>query len=90
MALSSMVGSGRWPASRGDFAVRVMVCHWSRTRPVLSRIGQSPLGAWTGSRAAVAMKRARPSEWKKPPSAKKRVLDGAPLRAGQTKGFSES
>ncbi len=32
-------------ASRGDFAVRVMVCHWSRTRPVFRQIGQSRLGA---------------------------------------------
>ena len=82
-----MVGSGRWPASRGDFAVRVMVCHWSRTRPVLSRSGQSPLGAWTGSRGAVAMKRARPSEWKKPPSAKKRVLDRRALARRPDEGL---
>ena len=47
---SSTVGSGRWPASRADFPVRVMVCHWSRTRPVLSRSGRSTVGACTGAR----------------------------------------
>ena len=41
-----------WAASRGDLPVRVMVCHWSRTRPVLSM--QRPLGdraRWRGGAA---------------------------------------
>ncbi len=32
-------GSGTWSASLGARPVRVMVCHWSRTRPVLRMSG---------------------------------------------------
>ena len=32
-------GSAWWPDRRGDAPVRVIVCHWSRTRPVFSTSG---------------------------------------------------
>ena len=35
----SMNDSAIWSASRGALPVRVMVCHWSRTRPVLRTSG---------------------------------------------------
>ncbi len=36
---SSITGAGACAISRGTAPVRVMVCHWSRSRPVLSTIG---------------------------------------------------
>ena len=86
----SIKGSGRCPARRTDFPVRVIVCHWSRTRPVFSLSGRSASGACMGGRGTVAIKRARRSPWKKPPSAKKRPPGATPERAGHTKGASLS
>ena len=67
-----------WP-SRGLRPVRVMVCHWSRTRPVLSTNGNSFETLARSAGGSGAMKRALRSGVKKPPSAKKR--DSAQRRA---------
>ena len=61
LRMQSTNASVTWPASFSDLPVRVIVCHWSRTRPVFSVSGYSPSGAWTGARGGVATKRALPS-----------------------------
>ena len=58
---------------RGDSPVRVMVCHWSRTRPVLSTNGHVvETRRRRAAAAAMATKRALPSRVKKRPSANRR------------------
>ena len=37
---SSMLGLGGWPNSRPSVPVRLMPCHWSRSRPVVSDSGK--------------------------------------------------
>ncbi|MCY1537214.1 hypothetical protein D9M68_727020 [compost metagenome] len=37
--LSCTAGSATWPNSRPSVPVRVMPCHWSRRRPVVSENG---------------------------------------------------
>ena len=71
--------------------VRVMVCHWSRMRPVLSRSGKSADVASFSAGGSGAMKRPRWSGVKKPPWAKKRCSAGAvPARSGHCTGASAS
>jgi hypothetical protein len=54
--------------------VRVMVCHWSRTRPVLSQNGNSCDVTARGAGGSGAMKRALRSGVKKLPSANRRAF----------------
>ena len=54
---TSTNGSGRWAASRGLMPVRVIVCHWSRMRPVLRRSGYA---ADVASRQARQFRRDEP------------------------------
>ncbi len=61
-----------WVERRGERPVRVMVCHWSRTRPVLSTNGQSCDTTTESRGGAMATKRALRSLVKKPPSANRR------------------
>ncbi|CAH0222874.1 hypothetical protein ROS9278_02453 [Roseomonas sp. CECT 9278] len=63
-------GSGAWAISRGSVPVRVMLCHWSRNRPVSRRNGKSGQTSSTGARKGVGTRRARGASV--PPSAKKR------------------
>ena len=79
-----------WLMRRGVFAVRVIVCHWSRMRPVLSVSGKN--GRDTPSeRQCVGTMRALRSGVKKPPLEKNRVsLDGARDGCGHWNGASAS
>ena len=54
--------------------LRVMVCHWSRMRPVFSRSGRPAVVSVRSAGISGATKRALRSLVKKPPSAKKRCL----------------
>ena len=58
--LSSRMGSGVLRMSAGECAVRVSVCQWSRTRPVVSVSGKLESTGSTGSACSTATKRARP------------------------------
>ena len=53
-------GSTTWLDNRAAFPVRVMVCQWSRTRPVLSTTGKRGSGRWAGGRGSTATNCARP------------------------------
>ncbi len=82
-------GSGVWLISDGARPVRVMVCHWSRTRPVFS--SNPPVAAHGGPGTRVGTNRARPSGVGNPPWANSRPpsLD-APAGSGQRNGCSAS
>ena len=58
---SSSDGAPAAARSAGDLPVRVIVCHWSATRPVVSSSGWSRVGASAGAACGVGAKRARPS-----------------------------
>ena len=88
---TSTNGSGRCVASRALMPVRVIVCHWSRMRPVLSRNGNASEVASRNAGGSGATKRALRSGVKKPPAAKKRLsLGGSPARSGHWTGASVS
>ena len=75
LGCTSTNGSATCTARRGLMPVRVMVCHWSRTRPVLSTNGQS-VEAALASRAGADRQRGapRPDGNAKPPSANSRSV----------------
>ena len=87
-------GSGLWRNRRGVFPVRVMVCHWSRSRPVISTSGQSGLVGLAGGRGGVGTMRARPVGVGKPPRPNRREvamrLAGRGQRAGGMAAYSAS
>ena len=58
---SSTNGSGSAASSAGDLPVRVIVCHWLATRPVVSTSGKSASGGSAGSPCGAGASRARPS-----------------------------
>ncbi len=60
-------GSTACAARRGTRPVRLMVCHWSRSRPVLSSMGNRSLCSAASPRGVTATKRARPSGVENPP-----------------------
>ena len=57
---SSTNGSGSAATRSGDLPVRVIVCHWLSSRPVVSTSGKSASGASAGGVCGVAASRARP------------------------------
>src|SRR5581483_6719919 len=71
---------------RGESPVRVIVCHWSRMRPVLRRKGQASEVEALSRGGATAMKRALPSRVRKPPDANRRAVGDPPARSGHWKG----
>ena len=64
-------GSGALAPSTGERPVRVMVCHWSRRRPLFSVSGKAPC-RFAGTGDADATKRARPDGMGKRPSPNRR------------------
>src|SRR5262249_56188608 len=58
---TSTDGSGMCAPSRALSPDRVMVCHWSRRRPVFRRNGNSLLVATLGAGGSTALNRAFPS-----------------------------
>ena len=77
---TSTNGSGRCAPSRGLGPMRVMLCHWSRSRPVLRRNGNSALVGSRRMGGSGATKRALRSGVKKPPPENN--------RAGSTVSFA--
>ena len=53
-------GSGACAKARAWVPLRLIACHWSRSRPVFSRSGQRASTLSAGGRHGLAMKRARP------------------------------
>ena len=60
LKITTPYAEGRCAINRGDRPLRVMVCHWSRTRPVLSTNGHSGVGAACSLPGLMGMSRARP------------------------------
>ena len=83
-------GSGQWAASRGLAPLRVIVCHWSRTRPVLRRNGYAASTLDLSTGGSGAMNCARRSGVKKPPAAKKRIAPFPAAGTGHCTGSSAS
>ncbi len=67
-APSSMAGSATCPNNRPSVPVRLMPCHWSRSRPVVSENGKRASRGSAGGFASASKKRARPSAVGKRPS----------------------
>ncbi|EXI73708.1 MAG: hypothetical protein AW07_02394 [Candidatus Accumulibacter sp. SK-11] len=87
---NSSAGSAACANSRPSVPVRLIVCHWSRSRPVVSDTGKRASRASASGRGAGAWKRARPSSVAKRASVYSRSVAAPPAANGHWRGVSSA